>query len=350
MSWSFANPWALVALAAIPVIIGLWLRARRGGAVLYSATARAAAANLGLRSRLAFVPAAARAAALTALVVAIARPQEISGTAQTSTQGIAIQLVVDRSGSMDEPAMIDGRRVTRLEAVKQVVAEFVAGDGDSLAGRKGDLLGLIAFGSFADTLCPLVSSHDLLLGRLASIEIPTLQSERGTAIGDALMLAAARLKSVEEALTKAQRDLGNDDFSLSGKAIVLLTDGENTQGTYSPKNAAGLAAQWGIRVYVIGIRGGVTQSFGGIRISAGQAVNERQLAEVAESTGGKFWAVDQLDQLRGVYAEIDRLEKTDIQISEYTQYDEQFVGWALAALILVIGECLLRATVLRRLP
>lgn len=346
----FAWPWVLALLALLPVLVALWARPSRRPAALYSATSRAHAVAPGWRTRLLWVPGACRVLALALLIGALARPQAINAEKQTTTEGIAIQLVVDRSRSMDEPGVLDGQRVTRLEAAKRVVADFVSGGEDGLGGREGDLIGLIVFGTFADTLCPLVREHTALLDILSRVEIPLLQSEGGTAIGDALALAAARLKSAEDEIARA-RKARDESFEIKSKAIVLLTDGENTAGQLRPLEAAQLAQDWGIRVYVIGIRGGATQVVGGLRVNiSGAEVNERELTRVAEMTGGRFWAVDDLAALPEVYREIDELEKTEISVDEHTEYEDRFMPLAIGAIALLALELALRTTALRRIP
>lgn len=341
-----AWPWALAALALLPVLIWRW-STRPGGALVFSASGRARRTGRTLRAGVAWLPGLLRVLALGLLIVALARPQAISGDTETTTEAVALQLVVDRSGSMGEPTVLDGREVRRLDAVKEIVREFVAGDGSGLAGRRGDLLGLIVFGTYADTLTPMSREHAHLLDRLAEVDLPQLRQEQATAIGDAVALAAARLKSTEEQI---QARAGGDElFELKSKAIVLLTDGENTEGRLTPIQSAQLAAEWGVRIYVVGIRGGVVsqQLFGPIRT---QAINERELGQVAEVTGGRFWAVETMGQLREVYQEIDELEKTTIEVSEQTVYEERFQAPAAAGLALLGLELLLGVTLLRRLP
>jgi len=338
----FAWPWFFALAGAIPLLLVVWaLRTRPS--VLYSATPVTAASGATLRARLAWLPGAIRLACLALLTVALARPQAIDQRTSRTTEGVALQLVLDRSGSMDEEAtVIDGRQVRRLDAAKAVLAEFIAGNGRDLEGREGDLLGLIAFGSFADTIVPLTQEHTPLLELLAGVDASLIREERGTAIGDALALAAARLASAERSLAEARDDA---DFKLRGKAVVLLTDGENTAGSTDPRDAARLAADLGIRVYAIGIRGGVQRGF-----FRTQSIDEGLLTDIAEVTGGRFWAVDSGDQLREIYAEIDTLEKTEIRVDSLTEFRERFMPFALAALCCLAGEVLLRATWLRRLP
>ncbi|MEM7628007.1 MAG: VWA domain-containing protein [Planctomycetota bacterium] len=340
----FARPWVLWLLPLAGVLVVL-TRARAGGVMISTAEWAGDVAS-SARARVLWLPGALRSIALVVLLVAAAGPREPEHDERISTEAVALQLVVDRSGSMEEPAELDGREMTRLDAVKRIVSEFVAGNGRDLQGRPDDLIGLMVFGTYADTIAPLSREHAAMLDRLESVEIPRSQSERGTAIGDALALAAARLQATEAGLRRAE----GDAFVLDSKAIVLLTDGENTAGERLPIEAAEVAAAWDVRVYIVGIRGGVSRSFGGLRIPAGQSINERELSRAAEITGGRFWAVDRLDALREVYAEIDRLERTEIEIGSSTTYRELFAPWVVLGFLLVALETVLQSTVLRRLP
>lgn len=349
MTFHFANPLAFAALAAIPLwaLVALW-RHRHAPAVRTPVLHRALhAASFTRRTPAAWLPPIARAAALACLVYALARPQLRIPHAESIKDAIALELVVDRSGSMDEPVEFEGHRTKRLDAVKQVVRRFVLGDDHDLKGRAGDLIGLIVFGSYADTLVPLTTSHQPLVDTLDRITVATDQRERSTAIGDALVLANARLRAAEQAM---KNDTNDPDFELKSKAIVLLTDGENRDGVYSPADAAKLAAEWGNKVYIIGIRGGASQLFGGIRQRIGQEVNEREMASVAEYTGGKFWPVNDVADLPDVYARIDELERTRIRTNESTEIRELYHTPAAAGVALLAAELLLATLAGARRP
>ncbi|MEM9373269.1 MAG: VWA domain-containing protein [Planctomycetota bacterium] len=349
-TFRFAEPWAVLALSLLVLwlAVSLWRRPK-APAVLAPVYRRAEAAGSSPLGLLAWLPTIARVSALVLIVYALARPQELRQNAENSQDAIALQLVVDRSGSMNDPADFEGQSTNRLEAVKQVVRRFVLGDDSGanpeLQGRAGDLIGLIVFGSFADTLMPLTSSHEALVESLEQVQVARDRRERSTAIGDALVLANARLRATEDIL---RSDSNDPDFALNSKAIVLLTDGENRDGQYSPADAAGLAKEWGVRIYIVGIRGGT-------RIGAGsfgrgvQPVNEREMRAVAEHTGGRFWPVDNLSDLPDIYAQIDRLERTEIRVSETTEITELYHQPARAGVALLAIEALLRALLFRRL-
>lgn len=343
MKWQLAYPWVLALTALIPLIWGLRIvvfHRRRG--VMSSVPSRLAAAGSSVRTYGLWLPNAIFSLALVALLIALARPQQIIGYTKTSRDTIALELVVDRSGSMDETVSFDGERMNRLEAVKKVVEQFVMGDGKQLKGREGDLLGLIVFGSFADTLMPLTQSHEALVEALRRVELPHIERERSTAIGDALMLALARLKASEDSMRKEMND---PDFTLKSKAVILLTDGENRAGTYSPMQAATLAKEWGIKVYIVGIRGGI--SAGGLLFGRMQQVNDDRMTQVAQMTGGQYWGVDRVSDLDDVYAQIDELERSKIEISESTSYKELYTPFALAGFGAFLLGTVLRTLVFR---
>lgn len=344
MSWQFAYPWVLIFGSVIPVIwiIQVVVYSRRRG-MMSSVPSRIAAAGRSTRSLTSWVPSMMMSVAIGALIVALARPQEILDSITTTRDTIALELVVDRSGSMDEKVNFDGEHMTRLDAVKIVVERFVVGDESNLNGRAGDLLGLIVFGTFADTLMPLTQSHDVLVGAIRRIELPTIERERNTAIGDALMLATARLKATEDAM---RQEMDDPDFTLKSKAVILLTDGENRTGTYSPQQAAALAKDWGIKIYIVGIRGGTGANgffFGGNR----QEVNDQRMTEVAEYTGGQYWGVDQVADLENVYAQIDELERSTIEVSESTSYRELYLPFAFLGFGAYVCSSLLGSMVYR---
>lgn len=349
----FAWPWLLALIAAVPVVLFVsWLRSRRAR-VLYPATDLTHAVGVSLRARLVRLPLVLRGLSLALLVVALARPQDIQGLVRTSTEGIAMQLVVDRSSSMTEGIELDGRKTSRLIAVKRVAAEFIAGNGDDLPGRIGDMIGVIAFGSYADTICPLVREHEALLDLVTNIEVSPLRSDQGTAIGDAVALAAVRLREAEK---EVARGLGDDadevdsEFTIKSKAIILLTDGRNNRGDLSPLDAAVICEDWGIKLYTIGIGGGDTIEIAGMRVPRGPNIDARTMRAMAEKTGGRFYLADSADALREIYAEIDSLEKTEIETSESVDYEERFPPFAMLALALLAFETLASTTILRRTP
>ncbi len=346
MDWRFAHPWVLVVCAVIPVLWGIWVLRdwRRTGAVS-SVGSRVQAAGGSLRTSTRWIPGMVKSLAVLALLGALARPQEIVGNSTSQRDAIAIELVVDRSGSMNDEVVFHGQRTNRLEAVKQVVELFVSGDDGSLNGRAGDLLGLIVFGTYADTLMPLTQSHEPLIETLRTVHVAKDEREKATSIGDAIMLASARLKASEDAM----KNLADDpEFVFKSKAIVLLTDGENSAGQFTPSEAAQLAAEWGIKVYIIGIQGGTSQVFAGMRLAMGNEVDDRNMTRVAEYTGGRYWGIENIEDLTQIYAQIDELERTTITINESTSYRELYHPLAITALIGLALSTLLTSTIYRR--
>lgn len=351
MTFRFAEPWVFALLAVIPLwaLWSLWMRGRRAGVMtpVLSRVERARGSGVSLREGAGWLAAGARAGGLALLIVALARPQALTPRSEATRDAIALQLVVDRSGSMREPVVYGGERMTRLDAVKRIVRGFVEGDGRLYRGREGDLLGLIAFGSFADTLSPLTSSHGVLVEALDRLEVAADPRERATAIGDALVLGNARLRAAEDAM---REELDDPEFAFRSKAVVLLTDGENNAGVYAPEDGAQLAAEWGVRVYIIGLRDHGGRGFlAGMRERMMEA-HERAMRAVAEHTGGRFWAVDNPEELAEAYAQIDELERTEIRVSESTDVEELFHRYAVLGVLLLGAEVLLRGVAGGRLP
>lgn len=347
----FAWPWLFALLVAVPFLVWRPGRARLGG-VMHTRHDLLSGIGRSWRTRLAWTPALLRAVILTLSIVALARPQEVLGNVRTSTEGVAIQLVVDRSSSMNEQMRYAGGTASRLDVVKQVVQEFVEGNetkGGGLKAREGDMLGLIAFAGYADTICPLVRSHEALVEMLGRLETANIRAEDGTAIGAAIALASARLKNAEEELKRSLKDNSDaqPDFSIASKVIILLTDGVNNR-TPDPVDAARLAAQWGIRIYTIGI-GDVPQGQTSIFDLARPGVDTDLLKSIAGVTEAQFFSANDAETLRKVYKHIGDLEKTKIETQEFTNYRELYPPLLTAAVGLLTLEVLLRTLVFRRL-
>jgi Ca-activated chloride channel family protein len=341
----FESPWMFLLLGLIAAIVLLRRRSRFRAALRFPSLSSAREVRPTLRQRLAVLPVALRLTALVLMVIALARPQMGTERAVEMSRGIAIEMVVDRSSSMGAELQYRGRRTNRLEAALDLFREFVA-------GRPSDLIGLIAFARHAETICPLTLSHDALLGFLPTVKLAAVETEDGTAIGDAVALAAARLRTAEE--TAARQAGGQGEYEIRSKVIVLLTDGENNAGLRTPEEAAELAAAWGIRIYAIGIGGEdtpvVQTPFGRYSVPMGPAIAEETLRTLAETSGGRYWVANDAEALRVVYGEIDKLEKSEIEAARYREYREWFPPLALAALLLVAAEVVLASTVWRRIP
>ena len=359
------SPWAFLLFLLLPILAYTALNKKHSAAVKFPSLVDIRNCHLSWRLRLRPLLKAARLMCLVLLILALARPRKGTVISEISTEGVAIEAVVDRSGSM-QAEMDFGEKLNRLEVVKKVLADFIQGSEKGLTGRSSDLVGLITFARYADTVCPLVLSHNVLLEFLKKTEIVKLQSEDGTAIGDALALAAARLKKAEEEVERRNAQLrisqlGQSDneeqagFKIKSKAIVLLTDGRNNVGEYNPLAAAELAKEWGIKIYTIGI--GSAQAFTTIdmlgrtyKIPARQDLDEGLLKAIAEKTGGFYSRADDVEALRNIVKKIDQLEKTNVKSIQYTQYAERYGFLTLSALVLLTLEILAGCTVFRKIP
>ena len=362
---SFQAPMVLWLLLLLPVLGYRQVRRVRSAAVRFSSvkTLRRTPVSWRLRLRQPVLT-ALRLLCLACVIVALARPRKGTVLAEVSTEGIAIEAVVDRSPSMGAEMDYKGTKLNRLEVVKRVLAEFVAGDRKALKGRAGDLIGLITFGRYADTVCPLVLSHEVLLEFLKQTQLVTLRSEDGTAIGDALALGAARLKKAEEEILRRRKALGTTDpnaasgsdaFTIKSKTIILLTDGRNNTGEYEPMQAAKMARDWGIRVYTIGIGSGnafttVQTPLGSFKMPTQDDLDEPLLRRIAETTGGFYSRADDADALLSIVEKINDMEKSEVKTLQYTQYSERFAPWALAAMALLTMEILAVCTIFRKIP
>ncbi len=340
MSFQFQSPWMFAFLLLIPALLYYELRRRPGSSLRFSSTAGTDRLPASWRLRLAWLPLALRAAALLLLVVALARPVSGRDPVRNVTEGVAIQMVLDRSGSMGIGMDYRGDTLPRFEVAKRAFADFVLGDGRDLRGRPDDLVGVVAFAGYADTISPLTNSREALRGLLKELTIIRDASKDGTAIGDGIALGAARLRSAEQE-AKAAAAAG-DTYRIKSKVLILLTDGEQNAGKRSPAQAAALAAQWGIKIYAIGVS---STPGGGFPSASGEV-----LRQAAEATGGIFREAGDERSLRAVYGEIDRLEKSEVHTLQYLSVRELFAPLTLAALALLCLQLLLSATALRRLP
>lgn len=350
----FASPLAFLLLLLLPPLYYFSHYRGRQAALRFSSTATAAGLGTSLRVRCQTLLPAARFLALVLLIVALARPQQGQERVRDLSKGIAIEMALDRSTSMSEEMPFDGQMMNRLEVVKRVFNEFVAGNGGTLDGRPNDLIGLVVFAGFADTIAPLTLGHDALVSLVDDVQMPTEKSEDGTAIGDALALASARLKTAEEAQLKVNAKLGKE-YEIKSKIIILLTDGQSNRGTQTPEEAAALSKEWGIKIYTIGIGSDPSQMqgqgfFGNILMAQDRSLNDDALKTLATMTGGIYQRADSADALRKIYEEIGRLETSEIESQRYLDYKERFFPFALAALGLLVAELVLRNTWLRRHP
>jgi len=350
----FASPFALLLLLALPALYYYSHYRTRRAALQFSDTAAASAAGTTLRQRCDALIPAARFLALFLLAIALARPQQGQEQVRDLSKGVAIEMVLDRSGSMEEQMDFDGTTLNRLEVAKRVFKEFVVGNGDTLQGRPNDLIGLVTFAGYADTIAPLTLGHDALVDLVEKVELVRIESEDGTAVGDAVALAAARLKTAEESQMRVNARLGSD-YEIKSKIIILLTDGQNNRGETEPAAAAQLAKEWGIKIYCIGIGGDpadrqVRTPLGNFVLPGQRSLDEDTLKNVARITGGIYGRAGTASALREIYEEIGALEKSEIESLRYLDYKERFLPFALAAFVLLLGESALQSTWLRRHP
>ena len=253
-----------------------------------------------------------------------------------------MMMVVDKSGSMQALDMSkDDKEQDRLTALKEVLGEFVKGNHKNLKGRPDDAIGVVSFGSFPDSDCPLTLDHLTLMQIVQDIEIAE-QSESGTAIGDALGLAVERLREAPG----------------TSKVIVLLTDGVNNTGYEDPMDSARMAAQFGIKVYTIGIGTNgvapirVTNPFTGRPViqQVPVEIDEDTLKEIAVITGGHYFRATNRQGLEDIYQKIDAMEKTKISEDRITHYDEKYGIFLVIGLILAALGLLLKQTYYSRSP
>lgn len=326
----FASPYYLWLLTALVPMAGyyVWRTLQGGAAIQISSVDGVVRAPKTIRYYLRHLPFVLRAAAFALLVVALARPQDVERLSHTNTEGIDIMLAIDVSGSM----LARDFRPDRITAAKEVAGSFIA-------DRYGDRIGLVAFAGEAFTQSPLTTDQgtlQTLLGRLRSGVV-----EDGTAIGNGLATAINRLR----------------ESNAKSKVIILLTDGENNRGEIAPLTAAEIARDQGIRVYTIGVgtRGTApypTVDFFGnpTVVQAKVQIDEKILGEIADLTGGRYFRATDNAKLQSIYDEINQLEKSKVEISQYTTYTEEYLRWAAAALALLLVEFLLRTLWLKSLP
>ncbi|MCD4831487.1 MAG: VWA domain-containing protein [Anaerohalosphaeraceae bacterium] len=355
----FYWPWAFAMLVLLPASAYLMMRKDRIAGIRFSSFVDIKNSPVSVRAKMSWLPIALRMVCLLCLITAFARPRKGTTLTEVSTEGVAMEIVVDRSSSMAEEMSYFGRKMSRLEVVKDVLEKFINGDGDKFAGRAGDMIGLISFARYADTQCPLILGHEVLDEFLKAAEIVTQRSEDGTAIGDGLVLAAARLEKCEEEILrrKSSKNLaggigaGSDDFKIKSKVVILLTDGINNAGDYLPMEAAKLAKGWGVKVYTIGIgsdsRGRRVMGF---TMPGSNNLDEKLLKQIAEETGGLYGRADDAKSLQSLVEKIDQLEKTQVKAIKFVRYDEKFALWAFGGLIALVCEIFLRSSVFRKIP
>jgi Ca-activated chloride channel family protein len=305
--------------------LAAWLKGRRGSspAFVYSSVKLVAGLAGVRRSRAGAILAALRWLALAALIVGLAQPRLMKSQTEVKASGVDIAAVLDLSGSMEMPDfVVNGRRVNRLDMAKTVLQQFID-------LRPNDRIGLVVFGGKAYIASPLTLDHDFLQENVARLHLHMI--EDNTAIGSALATAVNRLR----------------DLKAKSKIVILATDGQNNAGQIAPLAAADAAKTLGVKVYTVGI--GTPE----VAMQMGRPdllPDEETLQQIAEKTGGKYYRADNAEHFRQIYAEIDRLEKTEATISKYTEFRELFRWLVAGGLLILLIEIALGQTVLRRLP
>ncbi len=326
----FEQPFYFILLLLIPL---LFVLQKIGASALIYPSLKSLPPVKSIRIRLFFLRDLFFYLAVAAMITALAGPYRIIGEEKDYSRGYLLQLVVDRSGSM-AVYMDRGGEVNRLDIVKNVLTDFIQGNGKDLQGRGNDRIGLISFARYADTMAPHTVSHDIVTTLLDTVDLAG-EDEDGTAIGDALSLSVARVAAY-------QQKAGIDS---SGSVIILLTDGENNMGS-DPLEAAELAARQGIKVYTIGFSGGFYRNAFGIvrQLPENYGLDEESLKSIAEITGGKYFNAGNEKALAEVYREIDKLETVETELIRSTDRTLYFMELLKAALY-----CLLAAGVVRYL-
>jgi len=328
----FEDPWVLVLLVLIPCMV-FYSRKRSGSAhINFSSLNILARLPQSATLKLQRVVPLLRCMAVVLIILALARPQSGIKSVEVTSTGVDIMLCLDSSGSMRALDFItDGKRDTRMAAVKSVVGEFVR-------GREHDRIGMVVFGEEAFTQCPLTLDYGVLLSLLDTLEIG--MAGDATAIGTALGICVKRFKDIDSA----------------SRVVILLTDGVNTAGAITPLAAARLAKTFDIKVYTIGVGSEgkapfeVDSLFGKEYVYVEADLDEDTLRDIARLTGGQYFRATDTEALREIYQQIDAMEKTEVQVKEYTEYNELFLWFLLPALFLLLLEIVLANTRFMKIP
>ena len=325
---NFQNPEILWLLCVVPLLVAYYVWIGRRRATLTVSTLGRGAMPRTLRYWLRPMPTVLRLAAIILFIIALARPVEEHAESETTVEGVDIVLALDISGSM----LAQDFKPNRLEASKSIASEFVA-------DREGDRLSVVAFAGEAFTQCPLTSDRGAVQTSIARLRSGVIDD--GTAIGNGLATAINRLR----------------ESGAKSKVVVLVTDGVNNSGQISPRMAADIARDLGIKVYTIGVgrRGQAPMPamdpFGNVVMAMVKVeIDEDLLREVSRITGGKYFRAENIDALEKIYEEIDQMEKSKVQVTDYISYEELFMGWMIWGLALLGLELLLSRIVLNRLP
>jgi Ca-activated chloride channel family protein len=322
----FADPGFFWLFVLLPLMVAwyIWRAKKLHGSLSVSALKGFALPAKGMVPRLRHLGIILRSLGLTALIIALARPQSSLSWQNTTTEGIDIVIASDISGSM----LAEDFRPNRLEAGKNIAIDFIK-------ARPDDRIGLVIFSGESFTQCPLTIDHDVLINLFKDIKNGMVDD--GTAIGMGLATAVNRLKESEA----------------KSKVVILLTDGSNNMGAIPPITAAEIAKQFNIRVYTVGIgtKGlapyPVQTPFGIQYQRMPVDVDEGTLTKIAGITGGKYFRATNNEKLKSIYEQIDKLEKAKIDVTQYHKKTELFLPFALIALLFLVLEFGLKNTLLK---
>lgn len=332
---TFAHPYLLLLLLLLP--LAAWLKGRRGQppAFVYSSVQLLRAVTNVTRARSGAWLAALRWLTLTLLIIALAQPRFTKfDTTKATASGVDIVVAFDLSGSMAaEDFEVRGQRVNRVNMARAVLKKFID-------QRPNDRIGLVAFATEAFIASPLTLDHDFLLKNLERLDLGSINGNQ-TAIGSALSTAVNRLREVKS----------------KSKIVILMTDGQSNAGKVAPLVAAEAAQALNVKVYTIGVgtRGQaptpVTDMFGRrVYQMVPVDIDEDTLQKISDATGGKYYRADNAEKFAAIYAEIDKLEKTEAEVKKFAQHTELFAWIASLGLVLLLVEIALAQTVFRKLP
>lgn len=328
-SFEFASPYFLYGLIIIPLLIVWYIfRGRHQSAYIrFADTSFFSRLPRSWRAYCRHMLFVLELSAMTLLFIALARPQSSSTNQKVNVEGIDIVMTIDISSSM----LAQDLKPDRLEAAKEVGSDFIK-------GRPDDRIGLVVFASETFTQVPLTTDHGMVLNMLKDMRCGML--EDGTAIGDGLASSVSRLK----------------DSEAISKVVILMTDGDNNAGSVDPSTAAEMAKLFGVRVYTIGVgtRGKapypVHDQYGRKYFQQLDVnINEPLLQQIADETGGKYFRATSNEKLEQIYAEIDQLERSKIEVNEFKRVHEEFLPFVLWATALLLLAFALRHTVFKTL-
>ncbi len=328
---TYAHPgYFFLLLLLIPMIAWyIWRNKKTSASLQISSIGSFEGIKKSYKVYLLHLPFLLRLGAVTVIIFALARPQSSDNHSNKNVEGINIMMALDISESMQAEDLTP----TRLDAAKNVGKEFIL-------SRVNDNIGLVVFAGESFTQSPLTTDKTSLIRLLDGVDSDMME-DKGTAIGLGIANAVNRIKDVEA----------------KSKVIILLTDGSNNRGEIDPMTAADLAATYKIKVYTIGVGTNVGEAPIRIKTAMGYQkymmpveIDETTLDNIAKKTGGRYFRATDNKSLKAIYEEIDKLEKTKIQVTEYCKKNEEYLPFAIAALVLLLLEILLRNTLLRHIP